>query len=234
MQITSKTKFLVISPHPDDEALGAGGLIGKALREKAKVMIYYLTAGNSRQLVTGQTDSKTRLKEIESVKKLTGAKIKVEYVGEEFCRLDTVPQKDLIEHIEDEIAGFKPDIVAIPAYYSYNQDHRALYEACITALRPIPKDIRHHVSAVLEYGEPYVWGVKSPEAHNVYLDLSQKLGKGNLFDFKIKLYKCHKTQVRSGVFSRSIENLKHEAHISGREIGIELAESYRLLRDEIC
>jgi LmbE family N-acetylglucosaminyl deacetylase len=82
MQITSKTRLLVISPHPDDEALGIGGLIGKVLKEKGKVLIYYLTVGDSRQLVTGQTDSKTRLKEIESVQKLTGADIKVEYVGE--------------------------------------------------------------------------------------------------------------------------------------------------------
>jgi LmbE family N-acetylglucosaminyl deacetylase len=234
MQITSKTKLLVISPHPDDEALGAGGLIGKAIKEKARVMIYYLTAGDSRQLVTGQTDGKTRLKEIDSVKKLTGAKVKVEYVGKEFCRLDTVPQKDLIERIEDVIEEFKPSMVTIPSYYSYNQDHRALYEACITALRPTPKDVRHFTATVLEYGEPYIWGVKPPEAHNVYLDLNQKLGKGDLFDFKIALYKCHKTQVRTGVFPRSPENLKHQAHITGREIGIAMAESYRLLRSEIC
>lgn len=234
MQITSKTRLLIISPHPDDEALGAGGLIGKAIKEKAKVMIYYLTAGDSRQLVTKKTDSKTRLKEIESVKILTNAKIKVEYIGKEFCRLDTVPQKDLIERVEDVIEDFKPSVVAIPSYYSYNQDHRAVYVACITAMRPTPKEIRHNVSTVLEFGEPYLWGVKSPEAHNIYLDLSQKLGRGNLFDFKIKLYKCHKTQVRTGVFPRSPDNLKHEAHVKGREVGIELAESYRLLRSEIC
>jgi LmbE family N-acetylglucosaminyl deacetylase len=233
MQITSKTKFLVISPHPDDEALGIGGLIGKVLKEKGKVMIYYLTVGDSRQLVTGETNSKTRLKEIEAVRKLTGANIKVEYIGEEFCRLDTVPQKDLIEKVEDAIELFKPDIVGVPSYNSYNQDHRELYTACITALRPTPKNIRHFTPTVLEYGEPYRWGVNPNPGQQAFIDLSQKYKKGSLLDFKIRLYKCHKTQVRTGVFARSPENLIHEAHIVGREIGVEIAECYRILRTEI-
>lgn len=238
MQITSKSRILIISPHPDDEAIGAGGLIGKALKEKAAVMIYYLTAGDSRQLVIGKTDSIKRLKEINEVKKFTKAKIKVEYVGEEFCRLDTLPQKDIIEHVEDVVEEFKPTLVAIPSYYSYNQDHRALYEASITALRPTPKGIRHNVSTVIEFGEPYYWGVNSAPSPNLFLDLTEKFKNGgpskeNLFDFKIKLYKCHKTQVRNGVFARSPENLKHQAHVFGREIGVELAEGYRLLREII-
>lgn len=233
MQITDKTRLLVISPHPDDEALGIGGLIGKAIKENAKVYIYYMTAGDSRQLVTGSTNSKTRLSEIENVRKLTKAKIKVEYVGQEFCRLDTVAQKNIIEKVEDVVESFKPTIVGIPSLYSYNQDHRALHEACITALRPIPKTIRYFVPAILEYGEPYIWGVTPPPVQNIFLDLTQKYKGGSLFDFKIKLYKCHKTQVRNSVFARSPENLKHQAHVVGREIGIELAESYRVLRDEI-
>lgn len=233
MLIDKKSKVLIVSPHPDDEALGCGGLIGKCLKEKAKLYIYYLTVGESRQLVTGKTERKTRLTEIEAVRKLTKAKIKIGYVGEEFCRLDTVPQKELIEMIEDVIVSFKPSLTAIPSYSSYNQDHRAVYDACMTALRPVPKNIRHFVPYVLEFFEPYLWSVRPQSKPNLYLDLGESYKDKSLLDFKISLYKCHKTQARKDPFPRSANNLIRLAHIYGKEIGVETAEAYHLIRAEV-
>jgi len=233
MVINSKTRLLVISPHPDDEALGIAGLIGKCIKEKARVLIYYLCVGKSRQLVTGKTEENTRLKEIKNVANFSSAETKVEYVGDEFCRLDTIAQKELIEKIEDVIEDFKPTIAGIPSAGSYNQDHRAVYEASITALRPTPKEIRHFVSFVLEFYEPYLWGVTPPKNPNYYLDLSTRFKNGNLLDFKINFYKKHKTQVRKDPFPRSPQNLIRLAHVYGKEIGVEIAEAYHILRGEI-
>lgn len=233
MIVDSKTRLLVISTHPDDEALGVGGLIGKAKLEGAKVQLVYICVGKSRQLVTNSTNEKVRLKEIKDVEKLIQDKVKIMYVGKEFTRLDMVPQKELIERIEDIIEDFKPTIITIPTSGSYNQDHRATYEAAITALRPTPKKVRHFTPYVLEYFEPYFWAVTTPKTPNTYLDLSQKYKGETLFDFKIALYKCHKTQVRKDPFPRSIENLASLARVYGKEIGIEMAEAYYLLRAEI-
>lgn len=234
MHITKKTKLLVISPHPDDEALGCGGLIGKCLKEKAELLIMYISVGTSRQLVTGKTEENSRLEEIKAVEKLTKTKTKIIYVGNEFCRLDTVAQKDITECIEDLIEEFKPTIVAIPSSSSYNQDHRAVWDASITALRPVPKTLRHFPSLILEYYEPYIWSARENKQPNMYLDLTEKYQKGNLLDFKIELYKCHKTQVRDNPFPRSIENITHLAHVYGKEIGVTMAEPYVVLRSELC
>jgi len=233
MEITSKTKVLIISPHPDDESLGVGGLIAKCVKEKAKLLINYTSVGSSRQLVTGSTVEEIRLKEINAVKALTNASIKIDYQGNEFCRLDMVPQKEIIEKIEDTIEEFKPDIVAIPYRNSYNQDHRAVYTASVTALRPVPRNIRHFVPTVLEFYEPYFWGTGQRPSPNVYLNLDEKLGKGNLLDFAIKIIKCHKTQVRTDPFARSIKNIERISHIYGIEAGLTIAEGYHLLRGEI-
>lgn len=234
MIITNKSRLLVISPHPDDEALGCGGLIGKCQKENVKVLIAYISVGDSRQLITKKTNKNIRLKEIEKVKKYTNAKIKVIYTGKEFTRLDTVPQKEIIEKIEDIVESFKPTIITIPSSSSYNQDHRAVFDACITALRPIPKNIRYFVPHVLEYFEPYFWSSRKLKYPNAYLDLGEKDKKGNLLDFKIGLYKCHKTQVRKDPFPRSKENIKRLAHIYGKEVGVNIAEPYHILRTEIC
>lgn len=232
--ITKKTRLLVISPHPDDEVLGCGGLIGKCYKESAKIMIVYICVGHSRQLVTKSTNADTRLKEIEEVRQNTKGKIKILYTGEEFTRLDMVPQKDLIEKIEDIIQEFKPTIVTVPSSSSYNQDHRATFDACITALRPTPRDIRYFTPTVLEYFEPYLWMAREAKVPNAFLDLSEKIHKKTLLDFKLELYKCHKTQVRKDPFPRSVENLIHIAHVCGKEIGVSIAEAYHVLRMPVC
>lgn len=234
MTINQKTRLLVISPHPDDEALGCGGLIGKCKKEKGDVTVFYLSVGDSRQLVTGSTNKKSRLREIGVVKKFVKIQTKIAYVGDEFCRLDSLPQKDLIEKIEDAVEDVKPTIVTIPSSSSYNQDHRAVFNASITALRPVPQSIRHFVPNVLEYYEPYIWASREAKQPNVYLNLEERYKNSTLLDFKIKLYKRHKTQVRDNPHPRSIENLVHLAHVYGKEIGVNVAEAYHLIRQELC
>lgn len=233
MTITKNTRLLVISPHPDDEALGVGGLIGKCKKERATIFILYMSVGSSRQLVTSQTKQDTRMQEIDEVKKLTNAQIAIAFLGDAFTRLDTLAQKDLIEKIEDTIESFKPTLVVIPSASSYNQDHRAVFDACMTALRPVPKSVRHFVPHVLEYFEPYIWSTREPKQPNVYLDLSEQYKGASLLDYKITLYKCHATQVREDPFPRSPENLIRLAHIYGKEIGVSIAEAYHLIRAEL-
>jgi LmbE family N-acetylglucosaminyl deacetylase len=230
MEINKNTKLLVISPHPDDEALGVGGLIGKCAMEGAQVMIVYMCVGNSRQLVTEQTDLDTRLQEIEEVKQFTGADIHIMYKGKEFTRLDVVPQKDMIENIENIIESFKPTIIALPSSTSYNQDHRATFDACMTALRPTPQNVRHFTPCVLEYFEPYFWTARQAKEPNCYINLDENYKGGTLLDFKQGLYKCHKTQVRQDPFPRGVGNMERLAHMYGKEIGVEIAEAYHLLR----
>jgi len=184
-------------------------------------------------LVTKKTQASVRINEIKNVEKITGFKTEIIYIGEEFCRLDTVPQKDLIEKIEDIVEKFKPNLITVPFPGSYNQDHRAVYEACITALRPTPAGVRHFTDNVLIYFEPYFWKSSEFMSPNIFLDLSEKMGKQNLLDFKLKLYQCHKTQVRKDPFARSAENLERWAHIFGKEIGTEIAEAYYSIRIKI-
>jgi len=234
MIINQKTKLLVISPHPDDEALGCGGLIGKCLKEKASVCIVYVSVGDNRQLITSYTKAKLRLKEVDAVKNLTKAQIIIYYKDKEFFKLETRPQKYLIDKLEETINSFAPSIIAIPSSASYNQDHRYVFDACISALRPVPKTIRHFVPNILEYFEPYFWSARSQKQPNVYLDLTERFKNGNLLDFRLALYACHKTQVRQDPFPRSPENLIHIAHTYGKEIGVDIAEAYHLIREEIC
>jgi len=46
-EISSSTRLLILSPHPDDEVLIAGGLIQRVLKSGGQVKIVYLTPGDS-------------------------------------------------------------------------------------------------------------------------------------------------------------------------------------------
>ena len=223
MNIRNKT-ILIISPHPDDEAIGCGGLIAKAKGNKSDVFVLYICVGSSRQFVTGKTSAADRLPEIKHAAQFGNFKYKIAYQGKAFMRLDTIPQKDLIEIIEDVTEKVKPEIVCLPFRHSYDQDHRAVATAAITAYRTLPRTIRHQPKMILEYEEPYTWTTDTLFHPNMYLDIS------DIFNEKMKLLNCHASQMRRDPFSRSPENLERLAGIRGCEIGTKYAESYRILR----
>lgn len=220
-------KILIISPHPDDEAIGCGGLIMLAKQEGASVFVHYISVGTSRQFLTGKTTAKERILEIKEAAKFANFKYKISFQENEFMKLDSLPQKEIIEKIEDANEEFKPDIVCIPFRRSFDQDHRAVSLACITAFRPIPSTLRHQPKIILEYEEPYSWSESEPFKPNFYFDLS------SVFKQKIALLKCHKTQIRKDPFPRSPQNLERLAGIRGCEIGTRFAEAYNLLKGQL-
>src|ERR1700689_5081239 len=48
--ITPNDRIVVVAPHPDDEVLGAGGLIQQACAVGAEVHVIYLTNGDHNQI----------------------------------------------------------------------------------------------------------------------------------------------------------------------------------------
>jgi LmbE family N-acetylglucosaminyl deacetylase len=219
-------RVLIVSPHPDDEIISCGGLIQRCKTEGAEVFVFYIVVGKSRQLVTGSTSEDVRLKEAEDVARFCGFNYRFLFIGDKFVRLDGVNQKDLIDPIEDQIDAFKPDIVCIPYKDSYDQDHRAVFTACITALRPVPKKIRHMPSIVIEYEEPYLWSVSDTAFKpDFFVELTQDMVAG-----KLEAMRLHKTQNRDDPFPRSGENLKRWAEIRGKEIGVGAAEAFKCRR----
>lgn len=219
-------KILIIAPHPDDEAICSGGLIMLAKNNGAIVHVLFMTIGTSRQFSAVETSANIRIPEAKKAAKYGNFSYKIAYEGKEFMRLDTVPQKDIIEIIEDTSHSFKPDIVCVPNRYSFDQDHRAVSLACITAFRPLPQSFRHQAKIILECEEPYTWTTEESFKPNFYFDISNVMGE------KISLLKCHKTQLRHDPFPRSPENLRRLAGMRGCDISVEYAEGYNLLKGQ--
>lgn len=197
-----------------------------AKKDGGIVHVLFGAIGYSRQFQTQKTEAKTRLVELRNAAKYADYTYDMMYEGKEFMRLDTVPQKDLIEKIEDVSYKFNPEIVVIPDRKSFDQDHRALSAACLTAFRPLPANLRHQPKLVLECEEPYNWPEENRTSPNFFFDIT------NVFDKKIKLLEKHKTQLREDPFPRSPKNLERLAGYRGCEIGTKYAEGYKLIRGQ--
>ena len=218
-------KTLIIAPHPDDEAIGCGGLISRSIEWGNNVHVLFCATGMCRQIVTGQTEMYIRAMEAQKSSNIGDFSYSWMLTGDKFMKLDSVPQKNLIDPIEDCIAEYKPNVICIPSQHSYDQDHRAIFQAAYTALRPIPQYLKHFCTTILEYEEPYSWSVGEAFKPNFYISMDKKNIK-----MKIALIQAHDTQLRQEPFSRSVENIERLAHIRGAEVGTYAAEAYKLHR----
>jgi len=127
-------KVLVLSPHPDDDALGCGGLIKSLSESGAKIKVIYFSDG-SRGTKSGKPSLsliKEREEEARESSLLLG-------IGEEkFLRLPDgkiVPTIDLATQIRREIEFDQPDLVLAPSPEELHPDHHAVSETLAMSLR---------------------------------------------------------------------------------------------------
>jgi LmbE family N-acetylglucosaminyl deacetylase len=226
-------RLLVVAPHPDDELLGCGGLINRVKRAGGQVFVLFLTVGDTRDYsVAGGSTEDEREREIEEVAKFFGLDgHHLTLPGAEFhLKLDRLPRQRLIDILERDaplsIAEVRPSVVLIPEISSYNQDHRAVAHAAITALRPGPTAERHQPSMVLGYEEVADgWSGESVSPRDFYVSLDPID-----LDQKIEGLRRYASQWRPHPHTRSEEALRALAAVRGGQCGERFAEAFHCLR----
>jgi N-acetylglucosamine malate deacetylase 1 len=249
-EFLSRQRLLVITPHADDETYGCAGTIArvKALGGEVYVVLVSIAdlahygdgagsgsvsgagiglGGQYKKLVTQQT----RLEEFESVMKLLGVDDwEVLFTDERtHLALDTLPRKELVRLLESDgrlaIDSVRPTMALIPAS-SYNQDHEALYRACVTATRPGAAGEKYTVPFVLAYDNTSLfWVPEQVRFHpTVYVDVSEFLS------VKLDALRLHASQLREPLYHGSPEGLELATKVRGREVGVAAAEGFVLLR----
>lgn len=220
------TSALIVSPHGDDEVLGAGGLIAKLARAGARVRVVFLAVDASPHYGLAQpTVLDDRLREIATAARLLGYEYRVVYAGAGMLeRLDTVPQRELIDLLEEEFNTFRPDLLLLPEGQDYDQDHRACFAAGLAAARPIPTACgKHFISRVLTYEMPKLAWSQAFQPR-LYWDI------GGEIDLKLNAIRAYTTQLREPPHIRSLDNIRALARLRGSEIGVDYAEGFAVLR----
>ncbi|MBF6354788.1 PIG-L family deacetylase [Nocardia higoensis] len=230
----SEQRVLIIAPHPDDEVLGCGGLIGRIKREGGQVHVLYVTAGDVADFSpAGRSRKEEKFREIEKVAEflgLDGWHLALPD-GVYNLRLDTVARSQLVDLLERPghplaLPTLKPSVVLSPDPTSYNQDHQAVASAVFTALRPGPDIFRHQPVVVATYEEVAdSWSGQPALARNVFVQLT-----GDDVDGKVAAMELYASQRRGHPHTRSEVALRGLAAVRGAQSGYQYAEAFHCLR----
>ncbi len=204
------SEFLLIAPHIDDEALGCGGILDQRFH------VHY--CGVEEHRIVSRVE---RLDEAAACAEFLGFSWSLE---EETNAVNDYRVPRLICQLELLINRHKPKTVFLP-YPSYNQDHRAVFDAALTALRP--HDVNHFVPNVLLYEEIQVAGW--PRGEDLLRNLAFQPTVFAPIDIERKLeaYRRHKSQVRA---MRSPDLLTTLAKWRGFQSGWDYAEAFQPVR----
>lgn len=221
-------RVLVISPHADDEALACGGIMARLAEQGAEIFVQFMTVdGFHHYGLEGGTTYQQRLDEIEVVADILKFQWDIAYGDQDLIeKLDTVPKRDLVDLFEKRINELEPQLVLVPSGADYDQDHVATFETSIAALRPIaPVFGKWLVPHVLLYESPKVmWWVDDVPRPEAFVDITEVL------DRKLAALAAYETQARPSPHIRSPEAVTALSCLRGKEIGVEHAEAFKVLR----
>jgi LmbE family N-acetylglucosaminyl deacetylase len=217
---------LVVAPHPDDEALGVGGLVARLTRSGRAVHVIFGAVDGFHHYGTVGTTMEQRLGEIDAVAKVLGFTHSILYAGRDLIeKLDTVPQRDLVDAFETALNEKQPDLFVVPHGVDFDQDHVACFRAAFAAARPIPSSLgKHFPSHVLAYEMPKLTWSDQAFHPNFYVNVTDTI------DVKLSAIRAYESQRRVPPHIRSLENIEALARLRGSEVGVAYAESYRVLR----
>ena len=223
----ARGRTLIISPHPDDEVIGAGGLIAKLSSEGSQVWVIFAVVDAFRHYgLSKATTLQDRKAEIEEVSDILGYRHETLYEGMNLMeKLDTVPLREMVDKLEDSYNRIRPDLLVLPHGDDFDQDHVRCFRAAFAAARPLPQKLgKFFPKRVLTYESPkLVWSSKSFHP-TFYVDITDRM------DAKIEALQAYRSQLRSPPDVRSPENLRALAYLRGSEVGYEYAEGYSVLR----
>ncbi|XHX80844.1 MAG: PIG-L deacetylase family protein [Stenomitos frigidus ULC029] len=212
-------KILVIAAHPDDEVLGCGGTIAKAVQAGHEVQVLHLTT-----VTTARGDVDTRERAIKKAAGVLGCTTCLFSFSDQ--RFDQLPLLTLTKTLEQVLTHFKPDVVYTHHISDLNQDHQAVARASLIATRPLPGST---IKEVLMYpvlsSTEQSFGLLQPTFRpNVFTDID------TTFSAKLGAMRCYESELREYPHPRSIAAIGGEARHYGSMVGIKFAEAFELVR----
>lgn len=213
---------LVVSPHPDDETLGAGGTICRYVDEGHEVFWLNVTTMRNSGLFTEEM-MKHREKQMQDVVKFLGIK-KLYQLDFPTTKLGEIRTSQAIGEISKIISEVKPEIVILPDYNDAHSDHKYVFEWCYACTKtfryPYVKQVMTmEILSETDFGRP-----ESPFLPNYYVDIS------NYMDDKIEALKIYDTELGEPPFPRCIKNVEALATLRGAVAGVRYAEAFRLIK----
>jgi len=213
-------RTLIISAHPDDEVIGAGGTIARHVSNGDDMYWCIVTEAHTPPWPEGTLAAARE--QVEAVRKLLGIR-ETFFCGFPTVELNTVPYRELCSALTRIIQQTQPVVVYTTPYEDINLDHRIVYDATLVATRPLAGNsvrrlLAYEISTTNRFGQH----VFSP---NVFVDISDFLNK------KLEALACYTAELREFPHPRSLEGVELLARERGLSIGVRAAECFQLIRE---
>lgn len=215
---------IVISAHPDDETLGAGGTILKHVANGDNV--YWLIVTN---VFENQGFSKERVEsrqeEIREVEKLLGIS-KTYLLDYPTMTLSSSSLIKMVPEISTVFSEVQPEIIYTLNRSDAHSDHRVIFDAvmaCTKSFRyPFIKQIlMYECISETEFAPALAEKAFLP---NYFVDITDYLERKN------EIMKVFESEIAEHPFPRSLENIRALAHFRGASVGVKYAEAFQLLK----
>lgn len=118
-------RALILSPHPDDELIGAGGTIIQIVKNGGKCKVVQMTNGRSAVALDGQTEELRKSIRVQEAKKVA-TQLGVElacWEDSDDAVLESRPE--LVSRLRGILSEFQPDAVFLPFICDAHPDHVA-------------------------------------------------------------------------------------------------------------
>lgn len=217
-------KVVVISAHPDDEALGCGGTL---LKHKSNgddiswiiVTNVFESHGFSKERVA------SRQQEIKKVADMFGFS-SVHNLNYPTMSLDSTSLNTLIPKISEVFNEIKPEVIYVMNRSDAHSDHRITFEAvaaCTKSFRYpfIKKVLMYECLSETEFAPALPEKAFIP---NYFVDIT------SFFDQKVSIMKVYESELAEHPFPRSLKNIEALAIFRGASVGVVYAEAFQLIK----
>ena len=231
-------RILVVVAHPDDEVLGMGGTILKHTQKADAVKIVYLSTGIMSRRKSGYVSKESYVFNRTEIPKMENEVRNLQNNAKKACKvlgvkryeffdfpdneMDSLSLLKIIKIVEAEIKKVKPDRIYTNHFGDLNVDHRVVYNATLTACRPISSRVPE--LACFEVPSSTEWNYPQSFNPNYFVNITNQLDK------KIKAMKMYKNEIRKFPHPRSLENLKNVSLRWGSVSGNKAAEAFEIIR----
>lgn len=216
-------RYLIVSPHPDDETLGAGGSLLRLEKEGNDIFWLIVTEG-TKEIGWSEEMIEVRNKEIKKVSeayRFSGVeKMKLPAAG-----LDQLQTGSIIKDIKGYILDIAPETVIIPDRNDAHSDHKIVFDSCMSAMKvfrcpSVKKILTMEILSESNFGNPY-----RHFEPNLYMDISDYL------DRKCEILSIFKSEIGAHPFPRSMESVRAIATLRGAEAGCRYAEAFHVIKE---
>jgi LmbE family N-acetylglucosaminyl deacetylase len=219
-------RVAVVAPHPDDEILGCGGTMARAVQAGAEVHVVVVTRGQSPQF------DEALVEQIRAETLRAHAMLGVTrtwFLDFPAAALDQVKRADLNQALSAVLTKIEPDLLFVPFVGDIHMDHQIVFNAALVYARPRATGAPACVLAYETLSETN-WlapGITPGFLPNVYIDIT------NTLTDKIKAFQEFATQVKSAPDERSIEVIRALGVLRGATVHRSAAEAFVLIRQVV-